>query len=169
MPKDTNPVLVISNENSGTDIAGNVINPANNGVILPNTQSTSVDTTNPNPKGEGGNDVPLLITPVIEAPNFPKGSGGSVVVEPELGTPIVKELPAEEPKSTQTTPSSPISNWVNNLPPFLGGGGGAGGGGAEATDSTGGTPTAKKKNYVLYIGILLALIVTYKVLSKKEK
>jgi len=164
--KVTDNIQVFPNESTGTDIAGNVLNPANQNVLLPNTQSTVLDTTNP--KGEGVNDVPNLLTPIIEAPIIPKGSGGSVVLEPEIGTPIVKDAPIQDEQPSQAVPtnSNPIKALLNTLPPFLGGGGGAGAGTGEEEA----TPIASKKpNYILYGGLLLAVIIAYKLLSKKEK
>jgi hypothetical protein len=96
---------------------------------------------------------PLLVTPVIEpSPIPPKGSGASVVAEPQLGTPIVKN----------DTPS----------PVGTGGGigGGIGGGAGSGTGSDTGVMTnmPKKPNYLLYGGILLAVIVAYKLLSSEK-
>jgi len=93
--------------------------------------------------------TPLLVTPVIEPINNPpKGSGASVVAEPDLGTPIVKnDIPS--PVGTGNIPS-PVSS-------------GAGSG-------TGAMKNGKKKpNYVLYLGILLAVIIVSKLLSSKKE
>jgi hypothetical protein len=97
------------------------------------------------------NTKPLLVTPVIEpSPIPPTGSGASVVTEPELGTPIIR------------TPS-PVGTF-----------GGIGGGAGSDTDSGAGigidasTNGKKKPNYVLYGGILLAVIIAYKLLSSEK-
>jgi hypothetical protein len=94
------------------------------------------------------NTKPLLVTPVVEPIEIPPtGSGASVVTEPELVTPIIR------------TPS----------PVGIGGGGiGGGAGGGAGTDTEAMTNVDKKPNYLLYGGILLAVIVAYKVLSSKE-
>jgi hypothetical protein len=105
--------------------------------------------------------TPLLVTPVIEPiDNPPKGSGASVVTEPDLGTPIVKN----------DTPS-PIG--TGNTPSPVGSGSGAGSGiegGTSVSMGAGAMKNGKKKpNYVLYLGILLAVIVAYKLLSSKKE
>lgn len=94
---------------------------------------------------------PLLVTPVIEPiDNPPKGSGASVVAEPDLGTPIVKN----------DTPSP-----IDNIPSPVGSGAGSGTG-----SDTGAMKNGKKKpNYVLYLGILLAVIIVSKLLSSKKE
>ena len=98
---------------------------------------------------------PLLVTPVIEPiDNPPKGSGASVVAEPDLGTPIVKN----------DTPS-PVG--TGNIPSPVGSGAGAGSG---TGSDTGAMKNGKKKpNYVLYLGILLAVIIVSKLLSSKKE
>lgn len=93
--------------------------------------------------------TPLLVTPVIEPiDNPPKGSGASVVAEPDLGTPIVKnDIP------------SPVG--TGNIPSPVGSGTGS---------DTGAMTNGKKKpNYVLYLGILLAVIIVSKLLSSKKE
>lgn len=109
---------------------------------------------------------PLLVTPVIEPIDIPpKGSGASVVAEPQLGTPIIKN----------DTPS-PIgsSGVIGGLPPNLpygsspvptGSGAGSGSGSGIGAMTNG----KKKPNYVLYLGILLAVIIVSKVLSSKNE
>ena len=100
--------------------------------------------------------TPLLVTPVIEPISLPiKGAGASVVAEPLLGTPIVK----------------------NDTPSSVGTGGGIeggtsvslGAGSGVASNTRAMTNGKKKPNYVLYLGILLAVIVAYKVLSSKKE
>ena len=141
MPIDRNPLVIVSDTplSSGAETTSN--------PITASTSLPSYDIPNTNAP------APMLVTPVIEAsPVPPKGSGASVVAEPELGTPIVK---ADNPKPVgSSTPS-----------PYIGGGAGAGGGSEEETK----TNDIKKPNYVLYLGILLAIIVAYKVLSKKKE
>jgi hypothetical protein len=100
--------------------------------------------------------TPLLVTPVIEPiDNPPKGSGASVVAEPDLGTPIVKN----------DTPSPIGTGGIGTAPKptNTGGGSGAGSGAGAMTNGK------KKPNYVLYLGILLAVIVAYKLLSSKKE
>ena len=88
------------------------------------------------------NTKPLLVTPVVEPIEIPPtGSGASVVTEPELVTPIIR-----------------------THSPYFGSGAGSGAG----TDTEAMTNVDKKPNYLLYGGILLAVIVAYKVLSSKE-
>ena len=108
--------------------------------------------------------TPLLVTPVIEPISLPiKGAGASVVAEPLLGTPIVKN-DTPSPVGTGGTPYG--------LPPKVGGdgsGAGAGAGSGVASNTGAMTNGKKKPNYVLYLGILLAVIVAYKVLSSKKE
>lgn len=95
-------------------------------------------------------------------------SGGtSVILEPTIVSPILNNV--EQPILDESKPSvvsETVKNVLATLPPFLGGGGG-GGGGASATEPTVGA-TEKKPNYVLYVGVLLAVLVAYKVLSKNK-
>ena len=103
------------------------------------------------------NTKPLLVTPVIEPIDIPpKGSGASVVAEPQLGTPIIKN----------DTPSPEGGTSVS-----LGAGIGAGGGAGSGASSGAGAMTngKKKPNYVLYLGILLAVIIVSKLLSSKKE
>jgi hypothetical protein len=175
MPRDTNQIDVVLNDNVGTDVAGNVIVPTRPNPQPANTQSTNLETTNPNPQGQGGNDVPLLITPVIDAPYVPKGSGSSIVVEPDVIEPIVRDVVTDNknPQSSNTTTTSTTTNNPTKsqivLPEILGGGILGGGGGSDTTQPSSDKPIVKKPKYILYIGILLALVITYKVLTKKEK
>jgi hypothetical protein len=105
------------------------------------------------------NTKPLLVTPVIEPIEIPpKGSGASVVAEPDLGTPIIKN-----------DTISPVSTGgvIGGLPPNFGSGAGAGSG---TGSDTGAMKNGKKKpNYVLYLGILLAVIIVSKLLSSKKE
>jgi hypothetical protein len=165
MPKDTNPVVVVVDPtyNSPQDVAGN---PTTGTGTTGGGRPTPVIVNAPaNETGET-NPPPLLVTPSVEASEIPpKGSGASVVVEPELGTPIVREQP---------TPIivSGIQAGTGSTGCIGGGIGGGGGGGASAdsgTDDASTSKTPKKKNYILYGGILLALIIAYKLLSKKKK
>jgi hypothetical protein len=115
-----------------------------------------------NPANYWINPNPNPLPPRPEPTPTPTSGGTSVVAEPDLGTPT----PA--PTDTGTLPNTttnPIKSLVNSLPPFLGGGGGGGGATDTATDT--GVVTPAKPNYVLYIGILLAIIVAYKVFGKK--
>ena len=99
------------------------------------------------------NTKPLLVTPVIEPIDIPpKGSGASVVAEPQLGTPIIKN----------DTPS-PVGGTSVSLGAGIGAGGGAGSGSGAMTNGK------KKPNYVLYLGILLAVIIVSKLLSSKKE
>jgi len=103
-----------------------------------------------------------------------KGGGVSMVTEPTFENPSPSPSPTPTPTPTSTPTSGGASTgggattgsntFPLSLPTFLGGGGG-GGGGASETDGGGVVP--EKPNYVLYIGILLAVIIAYKVLSKK--
>ena len=107
------------------------------------------------------NTKPLLVTPVIEPIDIPpKGSGASVVAEPQLGTPIIKN----------DTPS-PEGGTSVSLGAGIGAGGGAGSGAGSGASSGGGAMTngKKKPNYVLYLGILLAVIIVSKLLSSKKE
>jgi len=81
----------------------------------------------------------------------PTGGGSSVISEPDLGTPIGS------------------GGSIGGGGGAIGGGGifGGGGGGGGASETDGGGVVPEKPNYVLYIGILLAVIIAYKVLSKK--
>jgi hypothetical protein len=99
------------------------------------------------------NTKPLLVTPVIEPIEIPPtGSGASVVAEPDLGTPIIKnDIP------------SPVG--TGNIPSPVGGGAGSGTG----SDTGAMTNGKKKPNYVLYLGILLAVIIVSKLLSSKKE
>lgn len=169
MPRDTNPVVVItdSTQNVGQDVSGN---PTTGSGLTGSGHNVGTTPTSNAPAQETGNTnpTPMLITPEVEPPHRPVGSGSSVAVEPDLGTPIVREEPTQMTVSgilpDSTTTNNPIKNLANSLPSFLGGGGG----GASAEDST--DPNAPKKpNYVLYGGILLAIIVAYKLFSKKKK
>jgi hypothetical protein len=106
--------------------------------------------------------TPLLVTPVIEPISLPiKGAGASVVAEPELGTPIVKN---DTPSSVGTGGGIEGGTSVS-----LGAGSGAGAGSGVASNTGAMTNGKKKPNYVLYLGILLAVIVAYKVLSSKKE
>ena len=104
--------------------------------------------------------TPLLVTPVIEPINvLPNGSGASVVTEPDLGTPIVKN----------DTPSPVGTGGIGTAPKPTNTGAGSGAGIGTGSD-TGAMKNGKKKpNYVLYLGILLAVIVAYKLLSSKKE
>lgn len=125
-----------------------------------------------NPPKDSDTVVSNPLPPRPEPTPTPTSGGTSVVAEPNLGTPtggtVSAEVLTDSGTSTDTptnTPTeNPIKNLVSNLPTFLGGGGGGGG----ATTDSGAVVPATKPNYVLYIGILLAVIVAYKVLSKKE-
>jgi hypothetical protein len=100
------------------------------------------------------NTKPLLVTPVIEPIEIPPtGSGATIIAEPELGTPIVR---TPSPVGTGGTPYG--------LPPKVGGAGSGTG-----SDTGAMTNSKKKPNYVLYLGILLAVIVAYKLLSSKKE
>jgi len=171
MPRDTNPVVVItdSTQNVGQDVSGN---PTTGSGLTGSGHNVGTTPTSNAPAQETGNTnpTPMLITPEVEPPHRPVGSGSSVIVEPEIGTPIVREEPTQmivsgiQPAPQDEKPNNSVKNLVNSLPSFLGGGGG----GASAEEST--DPNAPKKpNYVLYGGILLAVIVLYKVFSKKKK
>jgi hypothetical protein len=170
MPRDTNPVVVVVDPtyNSPQDVAGN---PTTGTGTIGGGRPTPVIVNAPaNETGET-NPPPLLITPSVEASEIPpRGSGSSIVVEPEIGTPIVRDEPTPITVSgiqPATSTNNPVKNLINTLPPFLGGGGGGAGGGGGTEDST--DPNAPKKtNYILYGGILLALIIAYKLLSKKK-
>ena len=99
------------------------------------------------------NTKPLLVTPVIEPISLPiKGAGASVVAEPQLGTPIIKN----------DTPS-PVGGTSVSLGAGIGAGSGAGSGSGAMTNGK------KKPNYVLYLGILLAVIIVSKLLSSKKE
>ena len=152
MPRDTNPVVVVTDPtyNSPQDVAGN---PTTGTGVTGGGRPTPVIVNAPaNETGET-NPPPLLVTPSVEASEIPpKGSGASVVVEPELGTPIVRDEP------------TPIT--VSGIQPNTGS---TGGGADSGTDDASTSKTPKKKNYILYGGILLALIIAYKLLSKKKK
>jgi hypothetical protein len=105
------------------------------------------------------NTKPLLVTPVIEpSPIPPKGSGASVVAEPQLGTPIVKN-----------DISSPIFTFGGGIGGGIGGGAGAGSGAGSGAGADASANMPKKPNYLLYGGILLAVIVAYKLLSSKKE
>lgn len=174
MPRETNQIDVVLNDNVGTDVAGNVIVPTRPNPQTSYNQNTVLETTNPNPQGQGGNDIPLLITPVIDTPYVPKGSGASVVVEPDVIEPIVRDVQTETKNTvTESTVTNPVKSQIV-LPAILGGGtigsgGILGGGSSDSTESSSTKAIAKKPKYILYIGILLALVITYKVLTKKEK
>jgi hypothetical protein len=104
--------------------------------------------------------TPLLVTPEIEPYKPPvKGSGASVVTEPELGTPIIKN----------DTPSPIGSGGIGTAPKPTNTGGGSVAGSGTGSDTGAMTNSKKKPNYVLYLGILLAVIVAYKVLSSKKE
>jgi hypothetical protein len=174
MPRDTNPVVVVVNpdSNTGTDVAGN---PTTGSGLTGGGRPTQVTSNTPAQETGETNPPPLLITPNVEAPeNPPRGSGTSVVVEPELGTPIVRDEPTPITVSGIQPPTltdNPVKNLINTLPTFLGGGGGgagAGAGGGGGTEDSIDPNAPKKPNYILYGGILLAVIIAYKVLSKKE-
>lgn len=141
----------------------------NNPIVVSNVPESNVIV--------GGGTVEFIpLPPRPEAEPRPSSGGTSVVAEPNLGTPTggtptvevltdsgtSSDTPIDTPTNTPT--ENPIKNLVSNLPTFLGGGGGGGG----ATTDSGAVVPATKPNYVLYIGILLAVIVAYKVLSKKE-
>ena len=103
------------------------------------------------------NTKPILVTPVIEPIDIPpKGSGASVVAEPQLGTPIIKN----------DTPS-PVGGTSVSLGAGIGAGGGAGSGASSGAGAM--TNGKKKPNYVLYLGILLAVIIVSKLLSSKKE
>ncbi|MEI7510239.1 MAG: hypothetical protein WCJ62_12330 [Flavobacterium sp.] len=130
---------------------------------------TSGNPFTPN-SGGGNNPMPVLLNQPTGGEPPVKPLGHSSVVEPDLGLPSNPKGDLQPPKEIPdaiTPPPNPIQNIINYLPPFMGGGGGGGGGATDNTTDTSGI--AKKPNYVLYIGILLAVIVAYKVLSKKEK
>jgi hypothetical protein len=96
------------------------------------------------------NTKPLLVTPVVEPIEIPPtGSGATIIAEPELGTPIIRT-------------HSPVG--------LAGGGGIVGSAGGGTGSDTGAMTNGKKKpNYVLYLGILLAVIVVSKLLSSKKE
>ena len=125
-------------------------------TINPISASTSLPSYNiPNSptKPVLANTKPLLVTPVIEPIDIPpKGSGASVVAEPQLGTPIIKN----------DTPS-PVGGTSVSLGAGIGAGSGAGSGSGAMTNGK------KKPNYVLYLGILLAVIIVSKLLSSKKE
>ena len=103
------------------------------------------------------NTKPLLVTPVIEPIDIPPtGSGASVVAEPQLGTPIIKN---DKPKAIG----------IGNPPSSVGGGAGSGVGSGAGSGSGAMTNGKKKPNYVLYLGILLAVIIVSKLLSSKKE
>jgi hypothetical protein len=168
MPKDTNPVVVVVDPtyNSPQDVAGN---PTTGTGTTGGGRPTPVVVNAPaNETGET-NPPPLLVTPSVEASEIPpKGSGASVVVEPELGTPIVRDEPT--PITVSGIQPNTGSTGTGSTGGGIGGGGGGAGGGADSgTDDASTSKTPKKKNYILYGGILLALIIAYKLLSKKKK
>lgn len=120
--------------NSNIDTYGN---PISNSTSLPSYESPSTT-------------QPMLITPLIEPSDIsPKGIGASVVSEPELVTPIVKN-------------DKPIKLDYANIP-SIGGDSGAGSNSVQVATAKG-----KKPNYILYGGILLAVIVAYKLLSSNK-
>lgn len=149
-----NPITVNPYLDGGQDIAGNPIT----GGIQPRPTlvgSPLFETGETNP--------PLLITPVIEVPYRPLGSGASIIAEPDLGRPIRNIAnQVNEPILAET----PNKNTLKNPPPFIGGGGGGGGADAGKQEETN---APKKTNYVLYGGILLAVIVAYKLLFSKNE
>jgi hypothetical protein len=161
-------IQVFPSELGGTDITGNVNNQGfpDKIVLQSNNQDSDYGTTilpRPEPIQDNGNvGVPLLITPVIDAPNVPRGSGSSIVVEPEIIEPIVKDVPA-----TNNPVKSPISSPILSGG-IIGGGTNVGGSNSNTIQPSLDKPTVKKPKYILYIGILLALVITYKVLTKKE-
>ena len=113
-------------------------NPISNSTSLPSYETPSTTT-------------PMLITPVIEPSDIPiKGSGASVVSEPELVTPIVKN-------------NKPIKLDYANIP-SIGGDSGTGSNSGQVATAKG-----KKPNYILYGGILLAVIIAYKLLSSNKE
>lgn len=158
MPIVPNIQIIDPEMGIGTDIAGNPIT----GGILPRptlVASPSFETGEINP-------TPLLITPVIEVPYRPLGSGASIIAEPDLGRPINSvQQPVNEPILSETPNKNPLKNLISNPLPLMGGGGG---GGADAGKQEE-TNAPKKTNYVLYGGILLAVIIVSKVLSSKNE
>ena len=160
--KITDNVQVFPSENNNTNVDDILYNPIFPKPILlqSNNQDSDYGTTispRPEPIQDNGNvEAPLLITPVIDAPNVPIGSGSSIVLEPKIIEPIVKDVPA-----TLNPVKSPISSPILN--------GGTIGGSSDSNQLISDKPKAKKPNYILYIGILLALVITYKVLTKKGK
>lgn len=159
MPIVPNIQIIDPEMGIGTDIAGNPIT----GGIRPRPTlvgSPSFETGETNP-------TPLLITPVIEVPYRPLGSGASIIAEPDLGRPINSiSQPTNEPILAETPNKNPLKNLIINPPPFMGGGGGGGGADAGKQEETN---APKKTNYVLYGGILLAVIVAYKLLFSKNE
>lgn len=89
----------------------------------------------------------------------PKSSGTSVVTEPNLGTPT-GGTPTDV-ASTGGTPTGGTSTDGTST-----GGTSTGGSATNNTSNTGAT-ISKKPNYILYGGILVAVIIVYKVFSKK--
>ena len=155
------PITANPDMNIGTDIAGNPL--TGSGFTGSGNNSTPVLTAPAQETGET-NPTPMLITPEIEVPHRPLGSGASIIVEPDLGRPInsIPQL-VVEPILEEKPTKNAIQNLINILPPFLGGGGGGG----ATDDSEKNAP--KKTNYVLYGGIIIALIIANKILSKKKK
>ena len=89
----------------------------------------------------------------------PKSNGTSVVTEPNLGTPT-GGTPTDV-ASTGGTPTGGTSTGGIST-----GGTPTGGSTTNNTSNTGAT-ISKKSNYILYGGILVAVIIVYKVFSKK--
>jgi hypothetical protein len=148
----SSPFLVSDSPSYGTSET----NPTYGGV----TASTSLPSYN-----IPSTTTPLLVTPEIEPYKAPvKGSGASVVAEPQLGTPIVKN----------DTPSPVGTGGIGTAPKPTNTGGGIGGGIGGGAGSGAGSDTGvmtnmpKKPNYLLYGGILLAVIVAYKLLSSEK-
>jgi hypothetical protein len=179
----TDNIQVFPSELGGTDIAGNVNNQGfpDKIVLQSNNQDSDYGTTilpKPEPIQDNGNvGVPLLITPVIDNPNVPVGSGSSIVVEPEIIEPIVKDVPATNNPNSGTNSGGTNGGGTNGGGTNGGGtnggatnGGATNGGGSSNTTQTSSDKTiVKKPKYILYIGILLALVIAYKVLTNKEK
>lgn len=185
MPRDTNALVVFNDEsyNSPQDVAGN---PTTGSGLTGSSLIPRSLTIAPSLQDNGEANAPiLLITPNVDgSPVPPRGSGSSVVAEPELGTPIIKDYP--EPikvtgipsstgtsSSTTTTTTGSGSGTGTSGSATTGSGTGSSAGSGSVDTASSNTPTSnitpKKKNYVLYGGILLALIIAYKLLSKKKK
>lgn len=94
----------------------------------------------------------------------PKSNGTSVVTEPNLGTPT-GGTPTDV-ASTGGTPTGGTSTGGISTGGISTGGTPTGGSTTNNTSNTGAT-ISKKSNYILYGGILVAVIIVYKVFSKK--
>ena len=122
-----------------------------------------------------------LANAVANNPKNIRNPRGSSVIDSELGTPLSGGTETSSGTGSGTSIGSGTGTGTGNTNAnsgtgsgggiggyFGGGAGGGASGGGEAEDSL--DPNAPKKpNYVLYIGILLAVIIGYKVLSKKKK